>query len=145
MYLGEKSLLWNDRQGATLDIISPLAIQSGPLYASPNFRAIPDISDIRLKRDIRLLTTRENGLKIYSFKYLWSDTEYVGVMAQDLLLNAAWRDAVVTSPNGYYAVDYTKLGLKMTTLEDWTARGFAAIDIRRHVTTVMLSELRPAL
>jgi hypothetical protein len=32
MYLGEKSLLWNDRQGATLDIISPLAIQSGPLY-----------------------------------------------------------------------------------------------------------------
>jgi hypothetical protein len=34
MYLGEKSLLWNDRQGATLDIISPLAIQSGPLYVS---------------------------------------------------------------------------------------------------------------
>jgi hypothetical protein len=35
MYLGEKSLLWNDRHGATLDIISPLAIQSGPLYAAP--------------------------------------------------------------------------------------------------------------
>jgi hypothetical protein len=32
MYLGEKTLLWNDRQGATLDIISPLAIQSAPLY-----------------------------------------------------------------------------------------------------------------
>jgi hypothetical protein len=34
MYLGEKSLLWNDRQGATLDIISPLAVQSGPLYGT---------------------------------------------------------------------------------------------------------------
>jgi hypothetical protein len=33
MYLGEKSLLWNDRQGATLDIISPLAVPSGPLYS----------------------------------------------------------------------------------------------------------------
>jgi hypothetical protein len=32
MYLGEKSLLWNDRQGATLDIITPLAAQSGLLY-----------------------------------------------------------------------------------------------------------------
>jgi len=32
MYFGEKTLQWNDRQGATLDIISPLAVQSGPLY-----------------------------------------------------------------------------------------------------------------
>jgi len=33
MYFGEKTLQWNDRQGATLDIISPLAVQSGPLYS----------------------------------------------------------------------------------------------------------------
>ena len=33
MYLGEGTLLWNDRKGTTLDIIAPLAIQSGPLYA----------------------------------------------------------------------------------------------------------------
>jgi hypothetical protein len=38
MYLGEKSLLWNDRQGATLDIISPLAIQTAPLYV-PSLRS----------------------------------------------------------------------------------------------------------
>ena len=31
MYLGEGTLLWNDRKGTTLDIIAPLAIQSGPL------------------------------------------------------------------------------------------------------------------
>jgi hypothetical protein len=40
MYLGEKSLMWNDRQGATLDIISPLAIQSGPLYNPPGFLSL---------------------------------------------------------------------------------------------------------
>jgi hypothetical protein len=46
MYLGEKSLLWNDRQGATLDIISPLAIQSGPLYASPGVIGLNEVSCI---------------------------------------------------------------------------------------------------
>ena len=44
MYLGEKSLLWNDRQGATLDIISPLAIQSGPLYAPPGVIGLNAVS-----------------------------------------------------------------------------------------------------
>ena len=39
MYFGEKTLQWNDRQGATLDIISPLAVQSGPLY-QPSFSSI---------------------------------------------------------------------------------------------------------
>jgi hypothetical protein len=43
MYLGEKSLLWNDRQGATLDIISPLAIQSGPLYGGPGSVFLPGV------------------------------------------------------------------------------------------------------
>ena len=64
--------------------------------------AVP--SDIRLKRDIHLVATLDTGMKIYSFKYLWSDTAYVGVMAQDLLQSRAWRDAVVTSTNGFYAV-----------------------------------------
>jgi len=84
-------------------------------------------SDIRLKRNVHLLTTLENGLKIYSFKYLWDDAAYVGVMAQDLLANPAWRDAVVTPPNGFYVVNYGALGLRMNTLEAWQAQGLAAI------------------
>ena len=73
-------------------------------------------SDQRLKRDIHQLTTMPNGIKLYSFKYLWSDEVYVGVMAQDLLSNSQWKDAVITSNTGYYKVDYSMLGLQMMTL-----------------------------
>ncbi|MCE7526835.1 tail fiber domain-containing protein [Polynucleobacter sp. IMCC 30228] len=76
-------------------------------------------SDIRLKRDIVLLGQTEQGIKLYSFKYLWSDQVYVGVMAQDLLENPKWQDAVITNPSGYYSVIYSKLGLEMVTLEQY--------------------------
>jgi hypothetical protein len=76
-------------------------------------------SDIRLKRDIVLLGQTEQGIKLYSFKYLSSDQVYVGVMAQDLLENPKWQDAVITNPSGYYSVNYSKLGLEMVTLEQY--------------------------
>ncbi|HUW73525.1 MAG TPA: hypothetical protein VMW05_05770 [Methyloceanibacter sp.] len=44
------------------------------------------------------------------------------VMAQDLLRSEEWRSAVVTMANGYYGVDYGKLGLPMTTIEAWRFR-----------------------
>jgi hypothetical protein len=72
-----------------------------------------------LKRDIRHVATRRDGLRLYAFKYLWGDETYVGVMAQDLLRNETWRAAVSTMANGYYAVHYGKLGLRMTTLKAW--------------------------
>jgi hypothetical protein len=74
------------------------------------------VSDQRLKRDIQQLTTMPNGIKLYSFKYLWSDDLYVGVMAQDLLSDPQWKDAVITSNTGFYSVDYSKLGTRMMTL-----------------------------
>jgi hypothetical protein len=76
-------------------------------------------SDIRLKRDIVLLGQTDKGIRLYSFKYLWSDQVYVGVMAQDLLENPKWQDAVITNPSGYYSVIYSKLGLEMVTLEQY--------------------------
>jgi hypothetical protein len=82
--------------------------------ADPTSVGIP--SDQRLKRDIHQFTSMPNGIKLYSFKYLWSDDVYVGVMAQDLLSNAQWKDAVITSNTGYYKVDYSKLGIQMMTL-----------------------------
>jgi hypothetical protein len=88
---------------------------------------IPMVSDRRLKRDITLLATLANGMKIYSFRYNWSDTVYVGLMAQDLLLNSAWRHAVVRQAGGFFAVDYGVLGLRMTTLDDWKRNGLAAV------------------
>lgn len=98
-------------------------------------------SDIRLKRDIQLLTTLADGMKIYSFKYLWSDVTHVGVMAQDLLENPAWRDAVVTKANGFYAVNYAMLGLKMVTLEEWNKKGIAAVTRKNRATSSSLASL----
>ena len=89
--------------------------------------APPAPSDARLKREIQLLTTLKHGLKIYSFKYYWSDLIFVGVMAQDLLPHPEWRDAVSTGRDGYYSVNDAKLGLKMTTLDLWNGIGLDSI------------------
>lgn len=84
-------------------------------------------SDRRLKRDITLLATLENGMQIYSFRYLWSDTVYVGLMAQDLLVHRDWRTAVIRQANGFYVVNYASLGMRMTTLEEWNRNGLASV------------------
>lgn len=101
--------------------------RQGPCKAGfvvgPNGRCVPGrVSDIRLKRDIKHVATRADGLKLYSFRYLWDDTAYVGVMAQDLLADPARADAVHMDKSGYYTVDYGELGLTMKTLEEWLAR-----------------------
>lgn len=77
-------------------------------------------SDIRLKRDITQVGRLDNGIELYSFRYLWSDRIYVGVMAQQVA--AIVPEAVVMEPTGYLAVYYDRLGLKMQTLEQWQAR-----------------------
>lgn len=92
------------------------------------------ISDRRLKHSMHLLARHHNGLKIYAFKYLWSDVVYVGVMAQDLLKNPIWKDAVITKANGFYAVNYSMLGLKMTTLTQWKKDGLASIAPQENIT-----------
>jgi len=81
--------------------------------------AAPAISDIRLKRDIMQVGELDNGVALYSFRYFWSDQVYVGVMAQQVAAIAP--QAVVMEPNGYLAVYYDRLGLKMQTLEEWQA------------------------
>ena len=64
-------------------------------------------SDRRLKRDIRDLGIKlMNGLKLYAYKYLWSDEPQIGVMAQEVL---KVRPQAVHMVGGYMAVDYGKL------------------------------------
>jgi len=78
-------------------------------------------SDIRLKRDIQLVGHRDDGLGIYSYRYLWSDTVYVGVMAQEVAL--VHPDAIVRGElDDYLRVDYSRLGLTLITLSDWDAK-----------------------
>jgi hypothetical protein len=47
---------------------------------------------------------------------LWSDTVYVGVMAQEVALIDP--DAVVHGVDGYLRVDYARLGSKLVTASD---------------------------
>ena len=69
-------------------------------------------SDVRLKREIALVGRLENGLGLYRFRYLWNDTVYLGVMAQEVALIRP--DAVVRSAlDSYLLVDYSRLGLPL--------------------------------
>ncbi len=69
-------------------------------------------SDVRLKTDIERVGTAANGLPVYTFKYVGSDVVYRGVMAQDVL--EVFPEAVSMKPDGYLAVRYDMLGMRMT-------------------------------
>jgi hypothetical protein len=46
-------------------------------------------------------------------------------MAQDLI--GQYDNALIMSDDGFYLVDYAKLGLKMTTLDQWQQHGVDAV------------------
>ena len=71
-------------------------------------------SDFRLKNNILLLQKATSILpNIYTFKYKWDNfTNYIGVMAQELL-DTGYSDAVGTDSEGFYFVDYSRLGFPM--------------------------------
>jgi Chaperone of endosialidase len=81
-------------------------------------------SDARLKRDIAQVGRLANGLRLYRYRYRWSDTVYVGVMAQEVALLKP--NAVLRGPDGFLAVDYGRLGLRMMTWDEWLAAGACA-------------------
>jgi polysaccharide biosynthesis/export protein len=100
--------------------------ESGAKVAFKNMRDILPFaalgalaSDARLKRDITPIAKRENGLQLYRYRYAWSDTLYVGVLAQEVLEVAP--SAVSRGADGYFRVDYARLGLRMRLWEDWVA------------------------
>jgi Chaperone of endosialidase len=71
----------------------------------------PLVSDRRLKKDVTRIATHPAGFGIYRFKYLWSDTEYVGVVAQEVL--KAMPEAVARGDDGFLRVDYAAIGMQM--------------------------------
>jgi hypothetical protein len=87
-----------------------------PLAAVATFATM---SDARAKRDITPLAQRENGLQLYRYHYAWSDTLYVGVLAQEVREVAP--SAVLRGADGYLRVDYARLGLRLQTWDDWVA------------------------
>ena len=101
----------------------PLVVAPQPYYGGYGPYVRPGIgvyiSDIRVKHDIVPLQRLANGLELYSYRYLWSDQVYVGVMAQDV--QALRPDAVTQGADGLLRVDYKRLGMRLQTLEEWTA------------------------
>ena len=64
-------------------------------------------SDVRLKKDIKFLAV-ENGHNMYEFSYNWHPQRYIGVLAHEV---THVKDAVKRIGE-YFAVDYSKLGVK---------------------------------
>ena len=63
-------------------------------------------SDIRLKKNIKKISTRPDGLNVYEFDYIWGGDRQVGLMAQEV--QGVYPDAVSES-NGYLMVNYSKV------------------------------------
>ena len=86
-------------------------------------------SDRRLKKDIKKISEMA-GIPVYSWKYLNSDKTFTGVLAQDLLEIPELASAVSTGNDGFYRVDYSRLGfipedfIEMRKAGETAARGY---------------------
>ena len=97
------------------------------LMATAAGATVPPISvtsDIRLKRDVTQVGELDSGINLYRYRYLWSDTIYVGVMAQEVA--AVMPEAVQRGADGYMRVDYARLGLRLQTWDSGLQRSSAA-------------------
>jgi hypothetical protein len=67
-------------------------------------------SDIRLKKNIKLIGRANSGLKIYSFEYI--DKKYGSHTYQGVMSNEVPKEAVIKGNDGYDLVDYSKLDVE---------------------------------
>ncbi len=74
-------------------------------------------SDRRLKRDVTKVGQLSADIDLYRYRYLWSDREYVGVMAQEL--REVRPEAVIEGADGFLRVDYAALGSRLQTWDGW--------------------------
>ena len=63
-------------------------------------------SDIRLKKNIKKIGHRSDGLGIYSYEYIWGGGQQIGVMAQEVI--NVYPEAI-SSVGGFFVVDYSKI------------------------------------
>jgi hypothetical protein len=85
--------------------------QTQPFNAMQGLGALGSLftkSDARLKENIVPIGVRD-GHVVYEWNYIGGDAIFRGVMAQDLLNT----DAVVMDTDGFYAVNYAKVGFPM--------------------------------
>lgn len=65
------------------------------------------MSDRRLKTDIQKVGQLDNGLNVYTFKYLGGKNTYTGVMADEVA--EIMPEALGPTVDGYQSVDYSKI------------------------------------
>ena len=111
---------------APLSRITSVSAASAPHSASPP-PGPPPISDIRLKEDVTLLRHLPSGIGLYRYRYKSGTQAYVGVMAQEVAGFAP--AAVVLGDDGFLRVNYDKLGLRLTTWDDWKASGGQSCEL----------------
>ena len=96
--------------------MSSLCGDEGPLQAPPSDLSLcadeTSPSDSRLKTDIEQVGTTVYGLPLFNFRYKDGSDRFQGVMAQDVL--QVMPDAVSVGSNGFYQVNYGRLGISMT-------------------------------
>jgi hypothetical protein len=68
------------------------------------------MSDIRLKDDIKLIGQSPSGINIYSFRYKGDDVRYQGVLAHQV------PHASIVNDKGYLMVDYSKIDVNFKEL-----------------------------
>ena len=64
-----------------------------------------------------------HGVNLYSFRYVGEDREFLGVMAQEVLVDERNRDAVEAGADGYFRVDYARLGLASLVTDEMRVAG----------------------
>ena len=106
-------------------------LNDGQRSAIGSLTAAKAPSDRRLKRDIVPVQRLANGVELYSYRYLGDSRVFVGVMAQDLLNDVRFRDAASLGPEGFYWVDYARLGLAPPDIGEMRAAGLKATAICR--------------
>jgi hypothetical protein len=106
------------------------AVVGGVILVAVNAQEEPPApSDSRLKTDIEYLTTLDNGVKLYTFRYLGDDRVFAGAMAQDLLADPRHAHAVSINAQGFFFVDYSALGLGLENGEAMREAGNSAMRL----------------
>ena len=110
--LGEIALDWSSDAIEEYTVAFAYDYWSHGSNSSASGSPVP--SDYRLKDNISLLQEGTSTTpNIYLFRYKWdSENYFIGVMAQELL-DTGYKNAVHKDSNGYYSVNYSRLGFPM--------------------------------
>lgn len=90
---------YNQQMGSRNALMGGLAGLGGSLGAAAL------ISDARVKTDIKRIGKTDDGLPVYTYRYIWGGPVQMGVMAQDL--KDLRPEAVHTDGGGVMMVDYS--------------------------------------